>query len=275
MEIQLKTSKIISVLLSAIIIRAFIEIFLSSVLGLSGYYISKSIQLFMYLMIVAALLPNFIKYYYNGLSGSLSPRQLFLLVLGATYILDAFTFGSLSVLAMLAAHININDTYRYFDFHSVRYYTYGFLSYQVLAFLIISVLAAPVVEEILFRGMLLINLVERYGKTTGIIITSIIFMFLHFKSSDLLGTFIFAVILSILYLRYHSILLCILIHSLSNFSLFIYQDYIGGWWIRSPKSLLDISTWIPYLFIFASSIIAMIFFYKIGILKLQDRSLDP
>lgn len=263
-------------LLSAISIRAFLEIFLANTMGWSGYYISKAMQLLMYLMIIAALLPNFIKYYYKGPSESLSPWQLFLLALGTTYILDAFTFGSMSILVMLMAHINVNETYRYFGFHSVRYYaTFGFFSYNVLVFLIVGVLVVPIVEEILFRGMLLINLTKRYGEITGIILTSLLFVLLHFKSPDLLGTFIFAVILSILYLRYHSILLCILIHSLSNFSLFIYQDYIGGWWIKSPKSLLNISTWIPYLLIFASFIIGMIFFYKIGILRLQDRSLDP
>ena len=88
---------------------------------------------------------------------------------------------------------------------------------------------AVVVEEIVFRGYLL-NSFLCYGKAKAVLVSSILFLLIHFPGWWLLGThsslvgwittsasiFILGVILSILFLRFNSLWICILVHSANN-----------------------------------------------------------
>jgi len=88
---------------------------------------------------------------------------------------------------------------------------------------------AVVIEEIVFRGYLL-NSFLCYGKAKAVLISSILFLLIHFPGWWLLEThpslaswittsgsiFILGVILSILFLRFNSLWICILVHSANN-----------------------------------------------------------
>ena len=88
---------------------------------------------------------------------------------------------------------------------------------------------AVVIEEIVFRGYLL-NSFLSYGKAKAVLASSILFLLIHFPGWWLLEThlslaswittsgniFILGVILSILFLRFKSLWICILVHSANN-----------------------------------------------------------
>ena len=89
---------------------------------------------------------------------------------------------------------------------------------------------AVVVEEVVFRGYFLVFF-ERYGKWTAIIASTVLFVLIHYPGWWLLdlqpsayawvqssfSIFFLGVILSIIFLRYRSLLACIMVHATNNF----------------------------------------------------------
>lgn len=94
----------------------------------------------------------------------------------------------------------------------------------LLIFVMVSVIA-PVIEEVVFRGVLVERLGLKYGYTSAVIISSIIFGVLH---ADVIGAFVFGIILSIIYLQTKSLLMPVLIHALNNaLAILIFEYPIG------------------------------------------------
>ena len=83
-------------------------------------------------------------------------------------------------------------------------------------FIFTSVIIAPVYEELLFRGIVLPKLLNRFSHIKSIIISSMIFSILHFHFPALLPLFILSVVLSYLYLITGSLWSSIFLHALFN-----------------------------------------------------------
>ena len=105
------------------------------------------------------------------------------------------------------------------------------------------VVVAPIVEELLFRGFILGRLGAKYGFGRAIIISSLIFGLLHV---DVLGAFLFGVVVSLVRLKYDSLIAPTLIHISNNaiavawsaFDLYILEaqyeytmeEFLAYWW---------------------------------------------
>lgn len=72
---------------------------------------------------------------------------------------------------------------------------------------------APVTEEFIFRGVLLHRWGVKWGTRPAIILTSILFGVLH---SNLVGLFVFGIVMALLYLSTRSLLVPIVAHGLNN-----------------------------------------------------------
>jgi CAAX protease family protein len=81
---------------------------------------------------------------------------------------------------------------------------------------VFAVGVAPVVEEVVFRGILFPTLRDRWGMTASIVISSAIFAAMHFHAPTFLPLFILGVILCIAFQMTGSLPVCILAHSLFN-----------------------------------------------------------
>jgi uncharacterized protein len=79
---------------------------------------------------------------------------------------------------------------------------------------IVAVIIAPVIEEVLFRGLLLQRWALRWGTLTGVVLSSALFAIGHV---EVLGHFVFGVAMAALYLRTRSLWVPIAAHSLNNF----------------------------------------------------------
>lgn len=84
---------------------------------------------------------------------------------------------------------------------------------RTFATVILIVVLAPIVEEVLFRGILLHRFATKWSPVTAIVVSSLIFGALH---ADILGHAIFGVVLSLVYVRTGSLWLPIAIHMLNN-----------------------------------------------------------
>ncbi|MBV7272471.1 CPBP family intramembrane metalloprotease [Clostridium sp. PL3] len=87
-----------------------------------------------------------------------------------------------------------------------------------------TVLLAPILEEIIFRGILLSKLYNKYGIIRAIIFTSGIFFMIHFRSNPM--TFAIGITNCILVLKYKSLIPAIICHGLNN--LFVFMKTMGN-----------------------------------------------
>lgn len=85
---------------------------------------------------------------------------------------------------------------------------------QWLLLMIAGVVAAPCMEEILFRGILMQRWAHKWGTTGGVVASSLLFALLH---EEWIGHFLFGVALCALYLRTRSLWLPMLAHASNNF----------------------------------------------------------
>ncbi len=79
-----------------------------------------------------------------------------------------------------------------------------------------TVVLAPFIEEILFRGFILVNLTIRLGAVSGALITSALFALAHFDLDMMLPIFVSGMLMAWLYLRTGSLWPPIAMHAVSN-----------------------------------------------------------
>ncbi|WP_142829283.1 CPBP family intramembrane glutamic endopeptidase [Planococcus soli] len=111
--------------------------------------------------------------------------------------------------------------------------------YIVFTIFTIAILA-PVVEEFMFRGVLLKRMIGKTSMWGGILISSLLFGILHL---DIIGAFLFGVVASLLYLRTNNLLLPILLHIINN-SLAAAAMFLAPTWPESIAifNLADVYT---------------------------------
>ena len=128
-----------------------------------------------------------------------------------------------------------------------------------LIFFVVAVFA-PVVEEIIFRGIMVERFGAKYGYKSAVIFSSLIFGVLHM---DIIGAFVFGVVLSVLYLQTRSLLLPFLIHAANNGAvalLIFFDESINLEAMDTLETYLE-NIWIGF-FLFVGSFGWLIWFLK-------------
>jgi membrane protease YdiL (CAAX protease family) len=82
--------------------------------------------------------------------------------------------------------------------------------------ILMAVTAAPIVEELLFRGIALPALLKRMGTVRAICLVSLIFALIHFHVPSILPLFVVAFAFSLGYLYSETLLVPILMHAIFN-----------------------------------------------------------
>ncbi|MFC4714147.1 CPBP family intramembrane glutamic endopeptidase [Planococcus dechangensis] len=113
----------------------------------------------------------------------------------------------------------------------------GGLGYELFMLLTLVVLA-PVVEEFVFRGVFLTRFAAKTSMWGGILLSSLLFGLLHL---DFVGSFLFGIIASLLYLRTGNLLLPILFHMFNN-ALAALSVYVPIGWFAAIDWFLVSST---------------------------------
>jgi membrane protease YdiL (CAAX protease family) len=78
------------------------------------------------------------------------------------------------------------------------------------------VIVAPIVEEMIFRGVIMQGLMRNYTKFTAVFVSALMFALFHLNPWQFPATFILGLLLGFLRVRSNSILLCILGHAINN-----------------------------------------------------------
>ena len=104
---------------------------------------------------------------------------------------------------------------------------------QRICFGAAAILLAPVLEEILFRGVLYRTLQQRGYPKAALFGSAVLFAAIHGSWVTLLPLTVLAIILALLYDKADNLLAPILVHSLfnaANFFLYLNQAEIERWW---------------------------------------------
>ncbi len=90
----------------------------------------------------------------------------------------------------------------------------------ILAFVTIVVLA-PLLEELLFRGIILDGYLKNYSPVNSILISAFLFALIHGNLAQGIGAFVMGIVMGLLYWRTKSLLLCIALHFTNNLTAFL------------------------------------------------------
>ena len=95
----------------------------------------------------------------------------------------------------------------------------------VFAFLLL-VIAAPILEELLFRGIILDGLLKNYSPVISILISSILFGIAHLNPWQFVNGLLIGIFSGWVYFRTRSVLPSIIIHASANLSGFLFRQFV-------------------------------------------------
>jgi hypothetical protein len=88
--------------------------------------------------------------------------------------------------------------------------------YGIYGAILKVVIMAPVIEEMIFRGVIMHGLMRNNSKFTAVFVSALLFALFHLNPWQFPATFILGLVLGILMLRTRNIYLCILGHAINN-----------------------------------------------------------
>ena len=102
------------------------------------------------------------------------------------------------------------------------------------------VIMAPVVEELIFRGVIMHGLMRNYSKFTAVFVSALMFALFHLNPWQFPATFILGLVLGILMVRTRNIYICILGHAINNglvlFGMIYWDELQNTAFFQSSKS---------------------------------------
>ena len=97
--------------------------------------------------------------------------------------------------------------------------------YGIYGAILKVVIMAPVIEELIFRGVIMHGLMRNYSKFTAVFVSALMFALWHLNPWQFPATFVLGLLLGILMLRTRNIYLCILGHAINNGLVLISIEY--------------------------------------------------
>jgi len=121
-----------------------------------------------------------------------------------------------------------------------------------------GIILAPIMEELLFRGLILEGLLRTYSPEKAIVFSSIIFGVIHFNPAQILSATLMGIFLGWLYYRSKSLAPSIIVHFANNFLAFFpmfFTDFDKEAWEKITIYSWLGNVWLYILLILVSSII--------------------
>ncbi len=112
---------------------------------------------------------------------------------------------------------------------------------RIIVDIILMIAVAPFVEETIFRGIILRRWAGKWGIKKSIVLSSVLFALLH---HDILGTFIFAMVMSIVYLKYRTLWIPMICHAVWNTICVIISCVIYGFGESTYSTLSDFRSYL-------------------------------
>ncbi len=127
-----------------------------------------------------------------------------------------------------------------------------------------SVFIAPILEELLFRGIVQGDITAKYGATTGIFVSAVIFGLLHGNTAQGVSAFCTGLVLGFVFYRTHSLWAVIFLHFINNALAQVLFIFMPGkdLYLESLRNIIGID-WIYYIIYGISLLLLIITVVKI------------
>ncbi|MBP9827351.1 CPBP family intramembrane metalloprotease [Candidatus Saccharibacteria bacterium] len=129
-------------------------------------------------------------------------------------------FALYAILQTLIPSINLDETQEVFEF--------GLSHWGIIFSFIATVLVAPIIEEVIFRGLIFPALATRWRMWIAAMISSAIFALMHGQLNVGIYTFVFGILLCWMYQRSGSIIPGIVLHFMNNLIAFWALASVGA-----------------------------------------------
>ncbi len=100
-----------------------------------------------------------------------------------------------------------------------------------------TVVAAPILEEVFFRGLIFESCAERWGRGVGLIVSALLFGVIHIIPVQMINAFVVGLILGYVYLKTRSLVSVIIIHAINNAIAYATMALLGN---SSEVTLRDV-----------------------------------
>jgi uncharacterized protein len=94
------------------------------------------------------------------------------------------------------------------------------LPYPIFLFLML-VIVGPVLEELLFRGIITDGYLKNYSPFMSALVSAILFAVFHGNLAQGIGALVMGIVVGLIYWRTGSLLFCIALHMLNNFTAYL------------------------------------------------------
>lgn len=118
------------------------------------------------------------------------------------------------------SHFFLNGRLEYFNFKPLVF------DINFIIKFIQGVILAPVFEEIFFRGILLQQFLKRYSPPKAILLSGLLFVFIHCRLLDAGDLIVYGIIFGYVFYKTNSIVASILVHSMGNLISQVTKNYV-------------------------------------------------
>ncbi len=122
-----------------------------------------------------------------------------------------------------------------------------------------AVILAPILEELVFRGLILNSFLKK-NKLLGIFISSILFALIHMTVISFVTSFLFGLVLSIVFIR-KGIIYSILLHIIYNLVWFTLKSFSQQYFEIEASLNFNITYWIIVILSLVSLVLSLKYLY--------------
>lgn len=123
-----------------------------------------------------------------------------------------------------------------------------------------TVVCAPILEELLFRGVIQSGAQAKWGKFGGILISAAIFGAIHIIPQQVVNAFFIGIVLGYIYMRTQSLFAVILIHAINNAVAYLSISLSGGKNITTRDLITNDTLYYIVYGVFAITLVVSTFF---------------
>lgn len=254
---MLTVRNVLVVLLFSLLLRVIIELVFAG--AFNQYYLSLAAQAIMYVVMISIAYfqfrPESAKIF-SSLHWNIN-HSMFAVAAGIGLLLVAFTLGENAVEVLMASHFSSSFAYSFWHFSRATINPDKVYSMRVVSFVFVTCVLGPIVEEFIFRALLLKAASRVFGVWNAVFMGSVLFTVLHFSSHYYISTFIFSVILYLVVIVESSLVMCVVIHGVFNLVAFIHQYYFDIQWTKSVSDISVATNWTPQLVMFVTSLLVI------------------
>lgn len=137
---------------------------------------------------------------------------------------------------------------------------------------ILAVVAGPILEEVLFRGIILDGLLKKYSPVKSILISSLLFGLVHLNPWQFVAGLIMGSFMGWIYFKTHSLLPCIIVHATANLTGYLMR-FMFSEELLNGASYFDLFGGLVPLFLSLSGLV-ILFAVSVYVLNRQFQNSD-